>query len=900
MKLKQLAFIALLNCFTFYGQLTISVKGQVLEEKTKEIVDTAVITVVSSSKRIEVDLDGEFVLESWQSPPLDIKVSAPGYADNYYKVTSTFGWINIVMKKEVTGLDQVVISASRSKEKVFTSPVAIEYLSTKNIENTTASSFYDGLENLNEIDVNTASLTYKSVNSRGFAGIGNARFVQLVDGMDSASPGLNFAFGNLVGLNELDVASVEVLPGASSALYGANAFNGIMFMKSKNPFDIEGVSVYGKTGFTSSDNAGVNLFYDAGARVAKKLNDRVALKFTVSYIKATDWLASDERNTNEEGEVIAGNRSAVNYNGVNVYGDEFTVNGISRTGYKESDLVDGNTDSFKTSFSAYFKPFKDNDKAQLIYTSKLGAGNTFYQQASKFALRDFVIHQHKLEFRDEHLTVRGYTTIEDAGNSYDIRFAGINTLKASNEAWFTAYGQALAGGVANVAAGDHQAARNHADAAHRPEAGSEAFRKTFNKVINDSDFRTGAKFVDQSKLYHADVNYNFKDAIEFAELQVGGLARTYVLDSDGTIFTDTKEDNISFYEFGIYTQLQKKMIDDRLKLTTSIRYDKSENFKGNFSPRIALSFAIDEDKQHNIRASYQTGFRNPTAQDQYAGVDLGDLFLVGSAKGNPNQFDKVVERGEASYNFNGTQAYENAYTRASVRTYAQTGNVTDLRVAEVDLAKPEQVQSFEIGYRAKFFEKINFNLNTYYNRYKNFLAVENVVAPLYGQVLENDGIAALNKGDVVAVNVYTNTNLEVSTYGVNVGMLANIYKDYKLGVGYVYAKQNFEQEKDEDFETGFNTPEHKVKVSLENPKVYKNFGFGINARWQSAFYWQSSFIDDTIEERTVVDAQLSYMIRDWGTKIKLGGTNVLGNNYRSAPGAGTIGSQVYASLTHNF
>ncbi len=90
------------------------------------------------------------------------------------------------------------------------------------------------------------------------------RFVQLVDGMDNASPSLNFSVGNLVGLNDLDVQSIEILPGASSALYGANAFNGIMFMKSKSPFKHEGASVYGKTGVTSAENSGTNEFYDIG------------------------------------------------------------------------------------------------------------------------------------------------------------------------------------------------------------------------------------------------------------------------------------------------------------------------------------------------------------------------------------------------------------------------------------------------------------------------------------------------------------------------------------------------------------------------------------------------------------------------------------------------------------
>src|SRR5690606_14970118 len=119
--------------------------------------------------------------------------------------------------------------------------------------NTASVGFYDGLENLKEVDVNTNSVTFQSVNTRGFATFANTRFMQLVDGMDNSAPALNFPLGNLLGMIETDVQSVELLPGASSALYGANAFNGILFMTSKNPFDFPGISGYFKQGISSQD-----------------------------------------------------------------------------------------------------------------------------------------------------------------------------------------------------------------------------------------------------------------------------------------------------------------------------------------------------------------------------------------------------------------------------------------------------------------------------------------------------------------------------------------------------------------------------------------------------------------------------------------------------------------------
>jgi outer membrane receptor protein involved in Fe transport len=84
--------------------------------------------------------------------------------------------------------------------------------------------------------MHTASLTFRTVTTRGFLASGNNRFNQLIDGMDNQAPGLNFSVGNIVGLTEPDVDNMELLSGASSALYGSGGMNGTLLINSKNPF----------------------------------------------------------------------------------------------------------------------------------------------------------------------------------------------------------------------------------------------------------------------------------------------------------------------------------------------------------------------------------------------------------------------------------------------------------------------------------------------------------------------------------------------------------------------------------------------------------------------------------------------------------------------------------------
>ena len=269
-----LKLFALLFCVVSYSQTTI--KGKITDN-TGLPLPGANIVVVGTTTGAVSDFDGNYILTTDQDPPFSIRVSYTGFETQTLEVTSNDQTIDVSLQEGNT-LDEVVISASRTPERIFESPVTVERFGLKEIKNTASVDFYDGLENLKGVDINTNSLTFKSVNTRGFATFANTRFMQLVDGMDNSTPALNFPIGNLVGMIETDVQSVELLPGASSALYGANAFNGILFMRSKNPFDHSGISAYVKRGITSQEAAGDNDYTDLGVRFAYKFSDKFAAK----------------------------------------------------------------------------------------------------------------------------------------------------------------------------------------------------------------------------------------------------------------------------------------------------------------------------------------------------------------------------------------------------------------------------------------------------------------------------------------------------------------------------------------------------------------------------------------------------------------------------------------------
>jgi outer membrane receptor protein involved in Fe transport len=936
---KIINLFVLLSCLVSFAQTTITGK---ITDNTGQPLPGANIVVQGTTDGTSSDFDGNYTLTTNRKPPFKIVVSYTGFESQTIEVVSNNQTIDVSLL-EGNELDEIVISASRTPERIFESPVTVERFGIKEIKNTASVDFYDGLENLKGVDINTNSLTFKSINTRGFASFANTRFMQLVDGMDNSAPALNFPLGNLLGMTETDVQSVEILPGAASALYGANAFNGILFMQSKSPFDHQGISGYLKRGITSQEAAGDNDYTDLGMRMAFKFSEKFAAKVNFGYLQGTDWFA-----TNEEDRFNRGlTRADIDYDGVNVYGDEVSTNingvaevlvglgvlpngaealvpsvNVSRTGYNERDLTDYNAESIKADWGLYFRPWENDFEIQ--YVGKIGSGNTIYQGANRYNIRNFFLQQHKLEIKNNNFFVRGYVTEDKAGDSYDMVFTGININRAwkDDSTWFGeyvgAYVQSTLGGQTDAQA--HLTARQVADTG-RLLPGTAAFQNTFNEIVNDPDLTTGSRFQDNSKIYHADANYNLSHLIDFAEIQVGGSFRTYSLNSFGTIYTDV-DGPINYSEAGVYTQIQKALeLSDntQLKLTGSLRYDKSELFDGFFSPRLSAGLTVNEN--HNFRASFQTGFRNPTTQDLYIGLDVGRAILIGGALDNPERdlrsynvndgslsaFGAAV-LGSQSITRNSLGAYNNSFFASSVTNgFANSGNPADLQIANSNFVRPEQVTSFELGYRGKFGSVI-VDASAYYNDYNDFLANETVINPFYGDVQLTEvvpgtttplAVAAIANGDFQAFQTYTNSDAEVSSYGAAIQVSTKVFGDFDLSANYTFARLDFDATANPDFRTLFNTPEHKTKVSFGKTEVFKNLGFNVAWRWSDNYFWEASFGDGEIPAFHVVDAQINYTIPSLKSTFKIGATNLLQDEYFTAFGTGFIGSQYYVSWTIN-
>ena len=894
--------------FAAFAQ-NVTISGNVRNSNNQDNIPAVSVTIKGGSSGTFTDDKGNFSISA-KSLPVTLIVSSIGFEPQEI-IVSEQKKLDVVFKPISSLGQEIVVSASRVPEKILESPVSIERVSAANIRNAPAANFYDIVATLKGVDITTSSLTFKTPTTRGFGGSGNTRFNQLVDGMDNQAPGLNFSVASIIGLNELDIDNIELLSGASSALYGSGGMNGTMLMTSKNPFKYQGLSFVIKEGILHTDERDrpASAFHNWSVRWAQKFSDKFAFKFTSELVQAKDWIGTDYRDYDRPaGKLKAGTReSDPNYDGVNVYGDETTVNlapilrgigqqapflapfigtlttkpiNVSRTGYTERELINPNTVNFKLAGSLHYKITNNTEAVLAAYW---GTGNTIYTGASRYSLAGFKMGQYKLELNNKNWVLRAYTSQENAGQSYNLAATtqnfneawktsvtvtnGVPTPKATD--WYIQYGQAFLNskltGLSDMDA--HIAARKVADVG-RPVVGTAAFNDTY-KRIQRLPVPVGGALLDRSDLYSVEGNYNFSEFTKsVADVIIGANYKKYVLNSQGTLFADST-DPIGVKEIGIYIQASRD-ITTKLKLTASGRYDKNEYFKGRFTPRVTAVYKVAPN--NNIRFSYQTAYRFPSNQQQWINLDLNSYKLIG---GNEN-FIKY-------YNFDTNPAYD--------RDSLATGKTIQRKFGQL---KPESLSSFEAGYKGLTLNsKLLIDIYGYYGQFTNFLARRIVV--------QSKSASAIVPADADTGNVFSvpiNSDVKITTYGFGIGL------DYRLpanfGVAFNFASDNL-KDVPTKLIANYNTPKFKLNASISNTGFgkTKRYGFTVAYRWQEAFYFEGDLANGNLPSVQTLDAQFSIKLPKTKSIVKFGATNLMNQYYYNAVGNSNIGGLYYVSFGYN-
>ena len=932
-RMRNLLFclIALLTTTTMYSQ---TLRGKVVEQQNQATLTGAVVFQKGTSNGVTTDYDGEFSIKVSELP-ITLVVKYVGFADQELLVRNA-DFILVEMSPGDFG-PTVIIKDTRITEKQKQNPLTVERMDLTAIKNSASGNFYEGLGALKGVDLTTASLGFRVINTRGFNSTSPVRSLQLIDGVDNQSPGLNFSLGNFLGAPDLDVFAVEIVQGASSAFYGPGAFNGVIKMETKDPFI--------HTGLTAQLRVGERQLVEPAVRFAHAFSNKegqkyLAYKFNVFAFKALDW-AADNQSPIFNGGFLSTNPGR--FDAVNTYGDEyFPANDYAedpngkpglgtffRTGYRESDLVNYNTKNVKANGSVHLrlKPELEENSPELIVAGNVGQGTTVYQGDNRFSLRDILFYQGRIELKKkDKYFIRFYGTGEDAGDSFDPYFTALKLQDAArtDENWANVYVKYWQDSIRSrvldmsypqyvqnpnwpaepnffIVPTDEQYAAwsaQHADSlayfhslvenwtnngtAGIPmsgqfgffQPGSALFNSNFNRITSSNNNEADGG----TRFYDRSSLFHTQGEYQwegagFIDYRIGGNARLYRPNSAGTIFTDDVE-KIYNYEGGLYFGATRKFLENRLIVSGTVRLDKNVNFDGLISP--AASVVFQPKKNHYLRGSFSSALRNPTLTDQYLNLNVGPAIL----SGNLNGVDSLI-------------------TLASFNAYRNTLETDSLKYFNIDPIRPEQVKTMELGYRGSFFDnKVYIDLGAYYSVYKHFIG--------YNIGLEATFDPTTNLPDELQVYRYSaNSKNTVITQGLNLGLNYYFHEKHSFAANYSYNAIARSDENDPII-PAFNTPKHKYNLSVTGNKLFESnegncWGYGVNYKWIQGYLFEGSpQFTGFINTYDMVDVQVNFNHIKSNIFVKLGASNVLNNKQVQVYGGPAIGRMAYLSVLYSF
>lgn len=334
--------------------------------------------------------------------------------------------------------------------------------------------------------------------------------------------------------------------------------------------------------------------------------------------------------------------------------------------------------------------------------------------------------------------------------------------------------------------------------------------------------RLGNRFKEQSGRLNGEVQYNESwpkiglNLVASASYQEDypNTFGTSLADSDKP--GDKGQNLVRITQFGGAVQLEERL-PAGFRVVAGVRLDNHSVFGNLFAPKVGLVKTVPGG---SARLTYGRAYAAPIILFQYANV-----------------FGLVFGNGEG------------------VRYAPNGSNPADAGAVKVtDPLKPEEIGTWEAGYKGTIGKKLFVDVNGYYSQSKNFLSPAITVG---GRALSVGSIAipATNlfapgavTGNVLsgaAFSTYFNYG-DVASYGVDLGINYFLTKDIVWGVRYSYfnsdiTKNNIKNDANRDGfvsieERSLNAPKNRISTNLSllnllNKKMYAN----LSLRWVEKF-----------------------------------------------------------------
>ena len=681
--------------------------------------------------------------------------------------------INFELELDALETDQIVVSASKKKEKVIDAPITIAAVSNQNIRRNISSDIGSVLKTVRGVEVYQAGLGRTAINVRGFMSAFNGRFVSLVDGANYMEPTFFIGYGNSYPFISEDIERAEVVFGPSSALYGPNAHNGLLNIITKHIRDSNGGMIAFTTG---SSNLAAQRFRFAktignyGFKVSGEVSSNYDWNYPRNFGQDYDMNGIITSQSEHEEAILwdeSGNTPTawndINQDGVWNHSEQMLV---MNTKF-ERQMV-----RRRSSMAFYYEPSKGPELSggtEYYFNHSylpFDAGLNFIDYSTSSAW--FKVTAEKYYARIHYLNTEGekywnsdaayYTMLRDGSDIYDAVSKTVKQDFLTN----------------NVLRGDTQ----------------------FNHSLSStSDIIAGVDF----SLYRPESNRLFLD-------DKGPDSRPFWWAKPDSIIGE----NIEINEVGAYIQYSSELPYD-LKLVTAGRIDKHTYFDYNLSPRLAIQW--NGLQGGNIRFTMNRAFQTPSIFNlhllQYYNANQSNAFI-------PLYYDRISMDWKVINFFDPEYADKVRAGLIDLNTVYWSplntvfmGNKDGFKInetIEIPPLRPEVVDSYEIGLKKLVNSRTFIDLSAFYSTYKNFITPLRMVHSFYpnddpyqSQWVTHQGADHIDNylDKIQAVYSYTSTGL-TTVYGFDL-LTKYAFDDYELSasVSY-YGNVSFEDEHDNE------------------------------------------------------------------------------------------------------
>jgi iron complex outermembrane receptor protein len=252
-KRSKYLLLGILLCLPFlFLQAQTTVSGKITDGELNEPLIGANIIIKGTTIGASTDLDGQFEISSSQALPWTLEVSYTGFEPQTIEVSQARNDLSIVMNPSAIMGQEVVISASRRREKIQEAPASISVLGERKLSVSPQVSPVRNMINVPGVQIQQQSAGTMNISMRGEALLFNTTIFPIMDYRSLVGPGIGTFSAGGSGINSVDLKRIEIVRGPGSALYGPGVTSGVIHFITKNPIDYPGtaIEVFGGEGST--------------------------------------------------------------------------------------------------------------------------------------------------------------------------------------------------------------------------------------------------------------------------------------------------------------------------------------------------------------------------------------------------------------------------------------------------------------------------------------------------------------------------------------------------------------------------------------------------------------------------------------------------------------------------